>query len=98
MAPRQHGNLALEGFGEQRVVERREEDQQGAAPQVQLQTAEDIAKIGTDALRFQIVNSLAAEAEVVHAVAGAQKAGRTVAESRQPEAVAGAFRHQRQME
>ena len=38
VAARQQGDVALEGLRQQRIVERGEEDQQRAPPQVQLQT------------------------------------------------------------
>ena len=46
-------NFALEGFGQQRVVERGEEDQQRAAAQIELEAGEDVAEIGADALRLR---------------------------------------------
>ena len=98
VAARQHRDFALEGLGQQRIVERGEEDQQRAPPQVDLQAGEDFAEIRADALGAQVVDGFAAEAEMIQAAARAHEAVRAVAEGDQAEAVALALGHQRQVQ
>src|SRR5207253_11033011 len=87
-----------EGLGQQRIVERGKEDQQRAAAQMQLQSGEDLAEIGADALGAKVVDGFAAEAEMAQAAAGAHETVGTVTESHQAEAVALLLRHQGQMQ
>ena len=81
------GAVVAAVFGQQGVIERSEKYQQRAAAQIQLQAGKDFAEVRTHALGAQIVDGLAAQPEVVHAVPRAHESVGAVAEGDQAEAV-----------
>ena len=87
MLPAEQIRAPHEAFRQERVIQGREENQQGPAPQAQADERGHLFKIGRDDLRLQPVNRIAAGAVMFPPILGPDEVLHLVTERHQPEQI-----------